>query len=73
MSLPWAANVTASFGVAECPSCAQTSVDILKAADKLLYQAKGNGRDQLVGQESMKSNSPPAADVQDDRKLSSGA
>jgi hypothetical protein len=32
-------------------------MDILKAADDLLYQAKGNGRDQVVGQEAMKSNS----------------
>ena len=52
-----AGSITASFGVAECPSCAQTSMDILKAADDLLYQAKGNGRDQVVGQEAMKSNS----------------
>jgi diguanylate cyclase (GGDEF)-like protein len=57
-------SVTASFGVAECPSSAQTSTDILKAADNLLYQAKRNGRDRVVGATSMKSNSAAAGDVQ---------
>jgi diguanylate cyclase (GGDEF)-like protein len=64
MSVPPAGRITASFGVAECPSCAQTSVDILKAADNLLYEAKRNGRDQVVGQPVMKSNSAVAGDVQ---------
>jgi diguanylate cyclase (GGDEF)-like protein len=73
MSLPSAGKVTASFGVAECPSSAQTAIDIMKAADRLLYRAKGNGRDQVVGQDPMKSNPTPADDVQDKRKLSSGA
>jgi diguanylate cyclase (GGDEF)-like protein len=57
-------HITASFGVAECPSYAQTAVDILKAADGLLYQAKRNGRDRVVGQPPMKSNSVAAGDVQ---------
>lgn len=57
-------HITASFGVAECPSYAQTAVDILKAADGLLYQAKRNGRDRVVGQPPMRSNSVAAGDVQ---------
>ena len=64
MPIPSAHSITASFGVAECPSCAQTSADILKAADNLLYQAKGSGRDRVVGQLPMKSNSAAACDVQ---------
>lgn len=70
MTIGTAGSITASFGVAECPSCAQTSMDILKAADDLLYQAKGNGRDQVVGQEAMKSNSAVTQDVQMERKQS---
>jgi diguanylate cyclase (GGDEF)-like protein len=64
MTIPSAGNITASFGVAECPSCAQTSIDLLKAADNLLYKAKGGGRDQVVGPSRMKSNSVAAGDVQ---------
>ncbi len=64
MIIPSAGNITASFGVAECPSCAQTSIDILKVADNLLYQAKGGGRDQVVGPSPMRSNSVAAGDVQ---------
>jgi diguanylate cyclase (GGDEF)-like protein len=64
MTIPSAGNITASFGVAECPSCAQTSIDLLKAADNLLYKAKGGGRDRVVGPTPMKSNSVAAGDVQ---------
>jgi len=66
MKIPSAGNITASFGVAECPSCAQTAVDIVKVADNLLYEAKGNGRDRVVGPNLMKSNSAAAGDVQSD-------
>jgi diguanylate cyclase (GGDEF)-like protein len=71
MAIPNAGQITASFGVAECPSCAQTSMDILKAADDLLYQAKGSGRNRVVGQQPVKSNSAVVADVQMERKQSS--
>ena len=64
MTVPSAGNITASFGVAECPSCAQTSIDLLKAADNLLYEAKGGGRDRVAGPSPMKSNSVAAGDVQ---------
>lgn len=64
MSISPAGYITASFGVAECPSSAQTSTAILEAADNLLYQAKRNGRDQVIGPQSMKSNSAAAGDVQ---------
>jgi len=64
ISLPSRAQVTASFGVAECPSSAQTASEILSAADRLLYEAKRNGRDQVAGQTMIKSNSVAAFDVQ---------
>ena len=68
LSIPPVDYLTASFGVAECPSSAQTSTDILKAADNLLYQAKRSGRDRVVGPASMKSNSAIAGDVQKEGK-----
>ena len=68
LSIPPVDYITASFGVAECPTSARTSTDILKAADNLLYQAKRNGRDQVVGSASMKSNSAVAGDVQKEGK-----
>jgi diguanylate cyclase (GGDEF)-like protein len=68
LSIPPVDYLTASFGVAECPSSAQTSTDILKAADNLLYQAKRTGRDRVVGPASMKSNSALAGDVQSEGK-----
>ena len=68
LSIPPVDYLTASFGVAECPSSAQTSTDILKAADNLLYRAKRTGRDRVVGPASMKSNSAVAGDVQSEGK-----
>jgi diguanylate cyclase (GGDEF)-like protein len=57
-------KVTASFGVAECPTDAQTAVDVLKASDVALYEAKGRGRDQVVQGPGVKSNSIVGGDVQ---------
>src|SRR5882724_2900194 len=45
MPVPLAGHITASFGVAECPSSAQTVSDLLKSADGALYEAKRTGRD----------------------------
>ena len=69
LELPRGGGITASFGVAECPSDAQTAADILKAADVALYQAKRNGRDQVVALQSLRSNSMAAGDVQGDGNL----
>ena len=66
LEIPGAEHITASFGVAECPSDAQTAVDILKAADVALYEAKRSGRDRVVGKSPLKSNSMAASDVQND-------
>ncbi len=64
--LPEAGHITASFGVAECPSSAQTAQDLLEAADTALYNAKRAGRDRVVLKEPIKSNSATAGDVQAD-------
>ena len=69
MEIPNAGQITASFGVAECPTDAQTAVDILKAADVALYQAKRSGRDRVVNSGPLKSNSVAAGDVQSDGNL----
>ena len=62
-------QLTASFGVAECPTDSQTVADILKAADVALYEAKGRGRDQVVSGPGIKSNSMVTGDVQGDGNL----
>jgi hypothetical protein len=41
----------------------------VKAADVALYEAKRNGRDQVVARGSMKSNSVAAGDVQNEGNL----
>jgi diguanylate cyclase (GGDEF)-like protein len=69
LELPQAGQMTASFGVAECPSDAQTAAEILKAADVALYEAKRNGRDQVVALKSLRSNSMAVGDVQGDGNL----
>jgi diguanylate cyclase (GGDEF)-like protein len=62
-------NISASFGVAECPTDAQTAADLLKAADVALYEAKRKGRDQVVGAPGTRSNSMAAGDVQGEGNL----
>jgi diguanylate cyclase (GGDEF)-like protein len=69
LEIPKAGHITASFGVAECPSDAQTAREILKAADVALYEAKRNGRDQVVAMRSLRSNTVAAGDVQGDGNL----
>ena len=67
--LPSGAHFTASFGVAECPTDAQTVPEILKAADVALYEAKRKGRDRVIAIPPVKSNSMAAGDVQGDGNL----
>ena len=50
-------QIAASFGVAECPTSAQTVRELLTAADAALYQAKGQGRDRVAQAPSVASNS----------------
>jgi diguanylate cyclase (GGDEF)-like protein len=69
LEIPTARHITASFGVAECPTDAQTAAGVLKAADVALYEAKRNGRDRVVAMEPPRSNSMAAGDVQSDGNL----
>ena len=64
LEIPSGGQVTASFGVAECPTDGQTAAGILKASDVALYEAKRAGRDRVVGATGRKSNSMAAGDVQ---------
>jgi diguanylate cyclase (GGDEF)-like protein len=48
LDLPGIGQVTASFGVAECPTSGQSARDVLASADAALYQAKGQGRDKVA-------------------------
>lgn len=69
LEIPSAGQITASFGVAECPIDAQTATDILKAADVALYEAKRAGRDRVMPSAGVRPNSMAAADVQGDGTL----
>jgi diguanylate cyclase (GGDEF)-like protein len=68
LEIPSGGQVTASVGVAECPTDAHTAAGILKAADVALYEAKREGRDRVVGTPAQ-ANSVAVADVQPDGKL----
>jgi diguanylate cyclase (GGDEF)-like protein len=69
LEIPNGRHITASFGVAECPTDAQTAADVWKAADVALYEAKRNGRDRVVALQPERSNSMAAGDVQGDGNL----
>ena len=66
MALPKIGQITASFGVAECPFSGQTAAEMLRAADVALYDAKRSGRNKVVAWQPMKSNSAVMGDVQTD-------
>lgn len=46
--IPVVGPVTASFGVAEFPLCAQTGRELVAVADATMYEAKREGRDRVV-------------------------
>jgi diguanylate cyclase (GGDEF)-like protein len=65
MPIPVAGNITASIGVAVCPSHAQNVRDLMAGADAALYEAKRAGRDRV---QPSKLNSAAAGDVQSDQQ-----
>lgn len=64
MEIPGVGSITASFGVADAPLCAQTGRELLACADTALYAAKDQGRDRVVQADRAKENSLVGADVQ---------
>lgn len=63
IQVPILGRVTASFGVAECPSHAQTIPELLSSADSAQYDAKREGRDRVQGAKSTKPNPAAAGGV----------
>jgi diguanylate cyclase (GGDEF)-like protein len=55
--------ITASFGVAESPTCAQTTAELMACADAALYEAKREGRDRVI-ERLVTANSMTTVDVQ---------
>jgi diguanylate cyclase (GGDEF)-like protein len=46
--IPVVGQITASFGVAEFPLCAQTGRELMAVADAAMYEAKRRGRDRVA-------------------------
>jgi len=56
MSVPGVGQITASFGVAEFPSCARSTQELIECADVALYKAKRQGRDRVERAEALTAN-----------------
>lgn len=64
LELPSMGRIAASFGVAECPSQAETARELVVRADAALYEAKRKGRDRVARATEVNSNSIVAGSVQ---------
>lgn len=64
LEIPTVGRIAASFGVAECPTSAQTDRELLAAADAALYEAKRQGRNRVAPAPVGESNSAETANVQ---------
>jgi diguanylate cyclase (GGDEF)-like protein len=58
-------NLTGSLGVAVFPDHAGNAPDLMRAADRALYLAKGLGRDRVVGADALQSPAVPAPAAKD--------
>jgi diguanylate cyclase (GGDEF)-like protein len=63
LEIPAVGSITASLGVAESPSCGQTTTELQGCADSSLYEAKHQGRDRVVLGSLVRVNSAGTADV----------
>lgn len=64
VEIPPVGQIAASFGVAECPSQAETARELVARADAALYEAKRDGRDRVVRASEVTPNSIVAGSVQ---------
>jgi diguanylate cyclase (GGDEF)-like protein len=64
VEVPGVGQIAASFGVAECPSQAETGRELLARADAALYEAKREGRDRVAQASEVTSNTIVAGSVQ---------
>ena len=64
VGIPPVGAIAASFGVAECPSDAETARELLARADAALYHAKRAGRDRVARASEVTSNSIVVGSVQ---------
>ena len=64
VEIPPVGQIAASFGVAECPSQAETARELLARADAAFYEAKREGRDRVARASEVTSNSIVAGSVQ---------
>ncbi len=73
--IPVVGNITASFGVAEFPLCAQTGHDLIASADAAMYEAKRQGRDRIARAGQTESNTSQESNVRltEYKRRSSGA
>jgi diguanylate cyclase (GGDEF)-like protein len=64
VKVPGVGQIAASFGVAECPTQAETARELLVRADAALYEAKREGRDRVAQASEVTSNTIVAGSVQ---------